>query len=144
MKVIRISLFLACLVALIGVRAIESWAFYDPFLYYFRQEGIAEIPDFDWGKLILSHLSRYLLNVVFSCGIVYALFMEKKLVKQTAVIMLAIFALVFPLYLWCLGTDLQIGDLITFYLRRFVIQPILLLIIIPIFYFQRKRPIGSN
>ena len=117
---------------------IEDTLFYDPFIDFFRKVGTVAYPDFVWTKLIFSHILRYGLNVLFSCGIVFALFNDKKLVKQTAILMIGAFLIVFPLYLWSIGTDMKIGQLITFYLRRFVIQPILLLIIIPIFYFHRK------
>jgi len=140
---LRILLFFLFLAGLIGVRGIEDWAFYDPFLQYFKNEGVAAYPEFEYGKLIFSHILRYLLNVLFSCGIVYALFLNKKWVKQTAVIMLLAFVIIFPLYLWSIGTHMKIGDLLTFYLRRFVIQPVLLLLIIPIFYFQYRKSRNS-
>lgn len=138
-KTVRILLFLIFMAGLIGVRVVEDELFYDPFLNYFRFEGLRPYPQIQWLPLILHHLLRYGLNVLCSCGIVYALFGERKKVKETAVLMLAVFGVVFPIYLWCLATHMEIGELLTFYIRRFVIQPILLLLIIPIFYFQKKK-----
>ncbi|QCX52979.1 exosortase F system-associated protein [Elizabethkingia sp. JS20170427COW] len=140
-KIIRILLFIISLIALVGVRFVEDRIFYDPFLQYFHQLGVDYFPSFDWGKLILSHLFRFGLNLLFSCGIIYALFWKKKWVRLNIIIMLFSFLIIFPLYLWCLKTEMSIGHLITFYLRRFVIQPILLLLIIPTIFYEEKKTV---
>lgn len=125
---------------LIGVRMVESEIFYDPFLKYFHEANkqIA-IPEFVWFKLIFNHLFRFLLNVFFSAIILQAFFNLKKWTIQGIVLMVLVFTITFALYLYCLHTKLEIGYLFTFYMRRFVIQPIILLLIIPLFYYRKQK-----
>ena len=126
------------ILGLIGIRMVEGDLFYDPFLEYFHEPNkqIA-VPEFVWSKLILNHLFRFLLNLICSAIILQAIFNNKKWTVQGIVLMILVFAITFPVYLYCLHTELEIGYLFTFYMRRFVIQPIILLLIIPLFYYRK-------
>ena len=126
------------ILGLIGIRMVEGDLFYDPFLEYFHEANkqIA-VPEFVWSKLILNHLFRFLLNLICSAIILQAIFNNKKWTVQGIVLMILVFAITFPVYLYCLHTELEIGYLFTFYMRRFVIQPIILLLIIPLFYYRK-------
>ena len=53
-------------------------------------------------------------------------------------IMGIVFAITLPIYLYCIHTKFEIGYLFSFYMRRFVIQPLILLVIIPLFYYRKK------
>ncbi|MFC6267125.1 exosortase F system-associated membrane protein [Frigoriflavimonas asaccharolytica] len=125
---------------LIGIRMVESSIFYDPFLLYFHEANKQlEIPDFVWGQLILHHLFRFCLNLIFSAIILQGFFNNKKWTIQGIILMILVFAITFPIYLYCLNSKLEIGYLFTFYMRRFVIQPIILLLIIPLFYYRKQK-----
>ena len=126
------------ILGLIGIRMVEGDLFYDPFLEYFHEANkqIA-VPEFVWSKLITNHLFRFLLNLICSAIILQAIFNNKKWTVQGIVLMILVFAITFPVYLYCLHTELEIGYLFTFYMRRFVIQPIILLLIIPLFYYRK-------
>ena len=126
------------ILGLIGIRMVEGDLFYDPFLEYFHEANkqIA-VPEFVWSKLITHHLFRFLLNLICSAIILQAIFNNKKWTVQGIVLMILVFAITFPVYLYCLHTELEIGYLFTFYMRRFVIQPIILLLIIPLFYYRK-------
>ncbi len=52
------------------------------------------------------------------------------------VLMLLVFLITFPIYLYLVYTEFDSGLLLAFYVRRFVIQPIILLLIIPMFYYM--------
>ena len=124
---------------LIGVRVVEDRIFYDPFLEYFHEAGTnAVFPDFVWGKLIISYFFRFGLNLLFSMVIVYFLFKRKDWTVQAAVLICLVFVITFPLYLYCISTKFEVGYLISFYLRRFVIQPLAILLIIPMFYYRKR------
>ena len=124
---------------LIMVRVLERHLFYDPFLQYFETaDHSAEFPSFVWGKLIFGYIFRFVLNTVFSLWIVYFLFRSKVLVKQSLVLMILIFLLVFPIYLYCIYDRFQFGYLFSFYIRRFVIQPMAIILIIPVYYYLLK------
>lgn len=124
---------------LIGVRMVEECVFYDPFLSYFHAaDKNAQFPDFEWAKLILNYLFRFLLNLALSALVVHFIFRNKEWTVQAIVLMLLVFAITFPIYLYCIYTRFEIGYLFSFYMRRFVIQPLILLLIIPLFYYRKQ------
>ncbi len=133
--------FLVCLgfLGLILIRGLEDQIFYDPFLQFFKSaDHSAVFPTFVWGKLIWSYIFRFSLNTFFSLWIVYFLFQNKEWVKQAFVLILLVFIIVFPIYLYCISDKFQFGYLFSFYIRRFVIQPLAVILIIPIFYYRKR------
>ena len=139
MKILNFILVFAGILGLVSVRFLEDKIFYDPFLEFFKTDyKLAQVPDFIWGKLILSHFFRFALNLIFSAIVVHFMFLNKKWTIQAVVLMAVAFLFFFPIYLWCLYSKMEIGYLFTFSVRRFVIQPIILLLIIPIFYYRKK------
>ncbi len=139
MKILSWFLVLAGVLGLVGVRMTEDDIFYDPFLNYFHEANkhIA-FPDFEWGKLVVSHVFRFILNLFFSCVIIQFLFKNKDWTLQGAFLILIIFAITFPIYLYCIHDRFGIGYLFSFYMRRFVIQPMILLLIVPLFYYRKN------
>lgn len=123
---------------LIGVRMMEDRLFYDPFLDYFHLANKdSAFPDFVWFKLVLNYLFRFLLNLILSAVVVHFIFKNKQWTIQAMILMLIVFAITFPLYLYSISTKFEIGYLFSFYMRRFVIQPLILLLIIPLFYYRK-------
>ena len=123
---------------LIAVRIFEDKIFYDPFLQYFHETGsMSGWPVFLWGKLIVSYCFRFGLNLFFSTLIVHFLFLDQQRTIQALVMMVLVFVVTFPMYLWCIYTKFEMGDLFSFYLRRFVIQPLTVLLVVPIFYYRK-------
>lgn len=144
MKILSWLLVLAGVCGLVGVRMLEDAIFYDPFLNYFHEANKnISLPQFEWGKLILSHLFRFILNLFFSCIIIHFLFKNKEWTMQGAILITIIFAITFPIYLYCIYNQFEIGYLFSFYMRRFVIQPLILLLIVPLFYY-RKQMLQKN
>lgn len=130
---------------LIGVRVLEDRLFYDPFLDYFHLANKkAALPAFDWPPLILSHLFRFGLNFLFTLLIVHFIFKKKEWTFQAAVLLLLVFLITLPLYMYCVYNKFQIGYLFSFYIRRFVIQPLVVLLIIPMFYYRKQQEINNN
>lgn len=144
MKILNWLLVIAGICGLIGVRILEDQIFYDPFLEYFHEanKNIA-FPAFEWGKLIGSHLFRFILNLIFSCLIIQCLFKNRQWTIQGAFLIAIIFIITFPIYLYCIYDRFEIGYLFSFYMRRFVIQPLALLLIVPMFYY-RKQLLGKD
>ncbi len=139
MKILNWVLVFVAVLGLISVRLLENKLFYDPFLDFFKGNyKVNEIPKFVWEKLIISHFFRFLLNLFFSALVIHFMFLNKKWTQQAIVLIALAFLFFFPIYLWCLYTKMEIGFLFTFSVRRFVIQPIILLLIIPIFYYRKK------
>ena len=139
MKILNFILVFAGILGLVSVRFLEDKIFYDPFLEFFKADyKVAQVPDFIWGKLMLNHFFRFALNLIFSAIVVHFMFLNKKWTIQAVFLMAVAFLFFFPIYLWCLYSKMEIGSLFTFSVRRFVIQPIILLLIIPIFYYRKK------
>ncbi|MEC5157586.1 exosortase F system-associated membrane protein [Chryseobacterium sp. MP_3.2] len=142
MKILNWFIVALGIFGLISVRMLEDQLFYDPFLNYFHEANKnAPFPDFIWGKLILNYLFRFLLNLMFSALVVYFIFKNKRWTVQAIVLMLLVFVLTFSLYLYSIYTEFEIGYLFSFYMRRFVIQPLILLLIIPLFYYRKHLQI---
>lgn len=136
---LRWFLVLVGVFGLIGIRGLEDKIFYDPFLHYFKSADHSAIfPQYEWTKLILSYLFRFLLNTFFSLWIIQFLFQNKEWTKQAFILITLIFVIVFPIYLFCIYDKFEFGYLFSFYIRRFVIQPLTLLLIIPIFYYRKR------
>lgn len=139
MKILSWFLVFAGVCGLVGVRIIENDIFYDPFLNYFHEANKnISFPEFEWGKLIISHFFRFVLNLFFSCVIIHFLFKNKQWTLQGTVLITIIFAITFPIYLYCIHDRFEIGYLFSFYMRRFVIQPLILLLIVPLFYYRKQ------
>lgn len=145
MKILSWLLVIVGVCGLVSVRMLEDQIFYDPFLSFFH-EGNKDIsfPEFEWGKLIMSHIFRFFLNLFFSCVIIHFLFKNKEWTIQGAILILIIFAITFPIYLYCISDQFEMGYLFSFYMRRFVIQPLILLLIIPLFYYRKQMMLKNS
>ena len=138
MKLLNWFLVALGIFGLISVRIFEEQLFYDPFLNYFHEANKnAHFPDFVWGKLIWNYLFRFFLNLIISAAVIYFIFKNKDWTFQAIVLMVLVFVITFSLYLYCIHTQFEIGYLFSFYMRRFVIQPLILLLIIPLFYYRK-------
>ena len=139
MKLLHWLLIVLGICGLIGVRMVESTLFYDPFLNYFRSaDRHALFPNFEWFPLIRDYIFRFLLNVIFSALIIQFAFNNKRWTVQAVVLICLVFIITFPLYVYSIHTKFEIGYLFSFYMRRFVIQPLTLLLIIPLFYYRKR------
>lgn len=139
MKILSWFLVILGVFGLISVRILEGEIFYDPFLSYFHLANKnALFPDFETLKLVLNYTFRFLLNLIFSALIVHFIFKNKDWTIQAIVLMVIVFAITLPIYLYCIHTKFEIGYLFSFYMRRFVIQPLILLLIIPLFYYRKQ------
>jgi exosortase F-associated protein len=144
MKILNWFLVVIGIFGLVSVRMLEDRLFYDPFLNYFHEANKnVSFPAFEWGKLILGHFFRFILNLVFSCLIIQCLFKSKEWTIQGAILIGIIFVITFPIYLYCIYTQFEIGYLFSFYMRRFVIQPLVLLLVVPLFYYRRQMLMKS-
>lgn len=134
----KVLLGLILIAILIAVRAFESNWFYDPFLDYFKNDYLtSSLPIYNPIKLFFSMGFRYYLNSMISLALLYLLFKDSKIIKFSTFLYLV------------LGSILMVGFFFTlkffgenkmalFYIRRFIIQPIFIILFIPAFYYQKK------
>ena len=137
---VKYGLLIVLVGLLIAVRAFEEILFYDPFISYFKTEFFnLPYPKMHIGKLFLSLGFRYGINSLLSVAIIYVLFKDVSKVKFAS-ILLGIFFLVLALLMLFLLFFLTEKHAMTlFYVRRFLIQPVFLLLFIPAFYYQQKN-----
>lgn len=138
MKAIRILfLLLPFVIGFALIRFYENTLFYDPFLNYFKgnyQEN--PFPDFESFRLFLNYFFRYVLNTLLSLGIIYVIFRNKEFIKVSSILYL-LFFVVLILALFAV-VNYSENAFSLFYIRKFLIQPLFLLLFLLGFYFQMK------
>ena len=137
-KFLKIFLVAVLFVLLLLVRAFETNLFYDPLIEYFKNDYLYKyINDIDNSKLLFNMFYRFILNFVISLGIIWALFERKDLVKFSTIFLVFAFLVLISIFAYLLQDDFKNGYLLPFYIRRFIIHPIFLLLLLPAFYFQK-------
>ena len=138
MKLIwRIILIGVLIGFLVLVRQYEHQFFYDPMMAFFNNEYRAgeEIP-IQW---LLNLVFRFLLNTTISLGILYLSFQKWSVVKFSGVLYCLVFLLLFPAFIVLVREVTSDNYLSVFYVRRFLIHPLLLLLLIPAFFYQKMK-----
>lgn len=136
-KVFYILLLLSLLVA---IRAFENRIFYDPLLTYFKRNYMqTPLPQLNVIKLFFSMGFRFYLNSIISIGLLKMLFDDSKVVKFS-IFLYSVFGILFIIaFFFILLKFGETNKMNLFYIRRFIIQPILLILFIPAFYYQKKN-----
>ncbi|MEM5540676.1 MULTISPECIES: exosortase F system-associated membrane protein [unclassified Olleya] len=130
--------FLFILLALI--RWFENELFYDPYLLFFHNDYLyMDSPRQEVFKLVVNTSFRYFLNTIISLLILYAFFKEKSLITFSGIIYLVSFIVLIMCYLYFVLDPKQENYYIFFNLRRFLIQPVILLLLFPAFYYNKLR-----
>lgn len=125
--------------ALILVRAFESKLFYDPFLEFFHGEiQNKPLPEYDGFKLFLGLFFRYLINSAITVLIIYFLFRETSIVKLTSFLLFGFFIVLIIILFLILNFSSDPDYLFIFYIRRFLIQPLFLILFVPAFFYQKS------
>ena len=134
---LRLVYTLPLVVLLILIRTFEDSLFYDPFLNYFKMDyNNLPLPDLDPIQLFFGLLFRYFLNTILSLGILYILFRDKQAI-QFSVFLYAVFFVILIVTFYIILFYFENPNRMTlFYIRRFLIQPIFLLLFLPAFYYQ--------
>ncbi len=135
----RLFLVSLSIFVLILIRKYQSQIFYDPFLEYFANDNVAKAwPNYNSFQMYASLILRWLLNAIFSLLLLTALFWKKKVIIS-ALQIYTVFGLVsLLLYMLQIEYELPLGEKMAFFTRRLLIQPFLVLILIPTYYYQIK------
>ena len=137
---IRLALFLLLVGLLALIRAFEDQLFYDPFLEFFKDDFTnLPLPVYDTLQLLGGLLFRYGLNSSISLGIIYVLFREMEMVKFAAILYIVFFLILIIVFFSILFINVEHHYLTLFYVRRFLIQPIFVLLFVPAFYYQKQN-----
>ena len=127
-------------ILLIMIRAFEDNLFYDPFIVFFQEEfEKISIPEFDNFSLLMSHVFRYFLNTIISLAILFVFFKDWQIIKLSTILYSTLFIVLVVLYFYFINFNLEDNYFTTFYIRRFLIQPLLIFILIPAFYYHKRH-----
>ncbi|MCR9181300.1 MAG: exosortase F system-associated protein [Flavobacteriaceae bacterium] len=126
---------------LILVRLFEADLFYDPLLTFFKQDYLhSKVPDVEFGKLMLHTAFRFGINTLISLLILYVAFKDKGIVKFSSVLYLIAFVILFSWMAWLVANASPESNYnILFYVRRFLIQPLFVLLFLPAFYYHKQK-----
>ncbi|MFV8368256.1 exosortase F system-associated membrane protein [Flavobacterium sp. LB2R40] len=128
------------IVLLVLVRAFEDQLFYDPFLDFFKKDfATLRLPTFNSFQLFLGLLFRFTLNTIISLGIIYVLFKEVALIKFAFVLYYFFFIILIIAFAYIIYFANEHNNWTLFYVRRFLIQPIFVLLFVPGFYYQKQN-----
>ena len=125
---------------LILIRAFEHDLFYDPYLTFFENDYLyIDNPRREVLKLTLYTTLRFFLNSIISLGILFLFFKDWSVVKFAALIYSAALIVLLALYLYFVINPNKEDYYIFFNIRRFLIQPLLLLLLLPAFYYNQLK-----
>lgn len=142
-KLWKIPVLILLVSLLVVIRMFEETLFFDPFMYFF-QGCLCEEPQLFPGHWYLNVALRYIVNTIISLAILYVVFLRKGPVKFAAVLYLILFLILFPLFVYLMQRVEADAYMPVFYVRRFLVHPVLILLLLPAFYYQRikDRPSG--
>ena len=123
---------------LILIRMFESELFYDPLISFFKLDYSTKgLPEFNSFDLLGNVVLRFLMNTAISLTILWLLFKDIGIVKLSSILYAILFIILILGFSYLLFYSETKNFLPLFYVRRFLIQPLFLLVLIPAFYFQK-------
>ena len=133
----RYFLILILFFLLVLVRAFETDLFYDPFIAYFKNDFLQKpIPIFSGSILLINLIFRYALNTIISLAIIYLAFENLEFLKFSIKFYVIAFVFLAFAFFVILKGELRQGYLFAFYIRRFLIHPLFVLVLLPAFYYK--------
>ncbi len=138
-KGVRYSIIGVLIILMVVIRLNEHRLFYDPLLYFFKNSHI-DLTKIDLSKHLVSVSVRYWLNAVLSTGIIYVLFNKKQYIKISGIVFFIAWIIFLPVYALFIETDFEYSLMVGFYIRRFLIQPIIgIILILALFYVEKIK-----
>lgn len=134
---LRALIILGLFLLLALIRFLEDSLFYDPLLAFYQGDFKTKPPPvFDEWQLILNTSFRFWLNSLISLLILFVAFQKRSIVKFSSYFYGLVFLILILPFTW-LVFRLSPDDYFTlFYVRRFLIQPLFILLLLPAFYYQ--------
>lgn len=139
-KILRYGLVFILFLMLVCIRFFEDVLFYDPYLQFFENDYLyIDSPRRETAKLVAFTTLRYVLNSLISLGILYAVFRSKSIIKFSVLVYSVSYFILLIAFLYFVINPRQEDYYLFFNMRRFLIQPIILLILLPAFYYNRLK-----
>ena len=139
MKIIKWVLGIGCLILLVSVRLFEEVLFHDPLVDFFRSNFTqAEPPVLEKWKLMSLTSARFIINTLLSLIILYLAFSKKSILKFSGLFYAGSFIILIGVFYYLLSPLKAENYMFLFYVRRFLIQPLFLILLLPAFYYQQN------
>ena len=137
---IRVLVLFLLVLVLASIRIFEESLFYDPFLYYFKNDfNNFPLPIVENLNLFLSLFFRYFLNAIISVAFIQIAFKDINFTKFTFVLYGLLFVILILAFWIVLAFFADENKMELFYIRRFLIQPLFLLLFIPGYLIQKRK-----
>lgn len=122
------------------IRYFENELFYDPYLSFFENDYLyLDNPRREVFKLTVFTTLRYVLNSVISLGILFVIFKDRNIIKFSTFIYGIAYLILLALFLYFVLNPRKEDYYLFFNIRRFLIQPLILLLLLPAFYYNKLR-----
>lgn len=132
-------LILFVIVAFALLRFFQEHIFYDPLISFFKSNYQNEsYPSLMVSKFYFSTSFRFIINSFLSLLVIYAIFKNREILKFISVLYIFFGIILLILLVWELHFSTTKSPFFLFYIRRFLIQPLFLLLFIPALFFQSK------
>lgn len=139
-KTIKFILLFLLFSMLVLIRLFEDDLFYDPYLTFFQNDYLyIDSPRREIFKVILFTAFRYVLNTIISLGILYVFFKDRSIIKFSVLIYTIAFLVLILCYIYFVVNPKQEDYYLFFNIRRFLIQPIILILLLPAFYYHKLK-----
>lgn len=136
----RVVLILAMFGMLVLIRVFENELFYDPYLLFFQNDYLyLDYPRREILALTISTTIRYLLNSGISLAILYLFYLDLSMIKFSLLLYGVAYVILISIFLYFVINPRQEDYYLFFNLRRFLIQPIILLFLLPAFYYYKLK-----
>ncbi|TRO67063.1 exosortase F system-associated protein [Christiangramia sabulilitoris] len=140
MKRLRVFEIGILVLFLAAIRFFEDQLFYDPLLEFFRSDYLLGIiPPMDMARLMLNLSLRFFLNTVLSLGILYLSFKDLNIIKFSTILYGVLYIVATSVFIYLVLNIERDHYLALFYVRRFLIHPLFLLILLPAFYYYKLK-----
>ncbi|WP_347922769.1 exosortase F system-associated protein [Pontimicrobium sp. SW4] len=139
-KWLKYILILVLVFLLALIRFFEDYLFYDPYLQFFENDYLyIDSPRRETLKLVLFTTLRYILNSIISISILFIAFKSKSVVKFATIIYVIAYLFLLAAFLYFVINPKQEDYYLFFNIRRFLIQPLILVVLLPAFYYNKIK-----
>lgn len=146
MKTLYRAAGIALLVMILAaIRYFGDRLFYDPLTEFYKSDYLREkVPDFERGRLLLHVSIRFWLNTIISLAIIYVGFLDRNILRFSFLLYLLLFTVCFSSFFYLIYRIDHEHFLALFYVRRFLIHPLFVIILLPAFYYYRLKSRRRN
>jgi exosortase F-associated protein len=129
------------LLILVAVRLFEKHLFNDGLIHFFEYEYLqSSLPNISISHILLIDSVRFWFNSLLSIVILYLFFKQTKLLRFLW-IFYGVFFIILAGILYYILNNYEAGNYLgLFYIRRILIQPIILFVLFPALLYQKKLP----